>query len=135
MLQDSHEVAMNRRTFVASAGALLVEPLFSSMLSAQAKVSATAAAHHAKARAGASPADYTLKIAPCKLEITPGVTIETIAYNGQVPGPILRLTEGKPAKIDVLNASVDPHVVHWHGLASDSLYDGSMEEGSPMIPA
>jgi FtsP/CotA-like multicopper oxidase with cupredoxin domain len=135
MLQDSHEVAMNRRTFVASAGALLVEPLFSSMLSAQAKASATAAAHHARQHAGASPADYTLKIAPCKLEISPGVTLETIAYNGQVPGPILRLTEGKPAKIDVINASGDPDIVHWHGLAIDSLNDGAMEEGSPMIPA
>jgi len=126
---------MNRRTFVASAGALLVEPLFSSMLSAQAKASATAAAHHARQHAGASPADYTLKIAPCKLEISPGVTLETIAYNGQVPGPILRLTEGKPAKIDVINASGDPDIVHWHGLAIDSLNDGAMEEGSPMIPA
>ena len=26
-------------------------------------------------------------------------------------------------------------IVHWHGLAIDSLNDGAMEEGSPMIPA
>jgi FtsP/CotA-like multicopper oxidase with cupredoxin domain len=134
MRYDSPEVSMNRRTFVASAGALLAEPVFSSLLSAQANASG-AVAHKVKAPADVSPADYTLKIAPCKLEISPGVTIETVAYNGQVPGPILRLHEGKPVKIDVINASGNPEIVHWHGLAIDSLNDGAMEEGSPMIPA
>ena len=114
---------------------MLVEPLLNSMLVAQAKVSAVPSAQHAKPRADTSPADYTLKIAPCKFEISPGVTIETTAYNGQVPGPVLRLHEGKPVKIDVFNASRNPDIVHWHGLAIDSLNDGAMEEGSPMIPA
>jgi len=126
---------MDRRTFVASAGALLAEPLLRPMISAQAIASGAAATHHDKPRVDRSPADYTLKIEPCKLEISPGVTIETVAYNGQVPGPILRLHEGKPVKIDVLNASANPDIVHWHGLAIDSLNDGAMEEGSPMIPA
>ena len=31
--------------------------------------------------------------------------------------------------------STDADIVHWHGLAIDSLNDGAMEEGSPMIPA
>jgi FtsP/CotA-like multicopper oxidase with cupredoxin domain len=116
---------MNRRTFVASASGLLVEPLLSSLLPAQVK---------RLVRTATSPADYTLKIAPCKIEISPGVLIETIAYNGQVPGPILRMKEGKPVTIDVLNTSANPEIVHWHGLAIDSLNDGAMEEGSPMIP-
>ena len=36
--------------------------------------------------------------------------------------------------IDVTNATDSPDIVHWHGLAIDSLNDGAMEEGSPMIP-
>ena len=135
MFPDSHEVTLNRRTFVASAGAMLAEPFLHSMLRAQPSIAAPAAAQHAKPRVGASAAEYTLKIAPCKLEISPGVTVETIAYNGQVPGPILRLREGKAARIDVLNASSNPDIVHWHGLTIDSQNDGAMEEGSPMIPA
>ena len=78
-------------------------------------------------------ADYTLEIAPMNLEIGPGVTVKTIGYNGQVPGPILRLREGVPVRIDVTNSSPNPDIVHWHGLAIDSLNDGAMEEGSPMI--
>lgn len=83
--------------------------------------------------AAASRPDHTLRIEPTTLEIAPGVTVKTTAYNGQVPGPVLRLKEGVPVTIDVTNASANPDIVHWHGLAIDSLNDGAMEEGSPMI--
>ena len=62
------------------------------------------------------------------------MTVKTTAYNGQVPGPLLRLREGVPVIIDVTNSSANADIVHWHGLAIDSLNDGAMEEGSPMIP-
>lgn len=88
----------------------------------------------ASAPQAAAKADYTLDIAPATLEIAPGVSVKTIAYNGQVPGPILRLREGVPVQIDVTNSSANADIVHWHGLAIDSLNDGAMEEGSPMIP-
>jgi hypothetical protein len=61
------------------------------------------------------------------------VVVKTTAYNGQVPGPLLRVREGVPVTIDVTNASANSDIVHWHGLAIDSLNDGAMEEGSPMI--
>lgn len=80
-------------------------------------------------------ADHTLRIEPTTLEIGPGVNIKTLAFNGQVPGPLLRLREGVPVTIDVTNAGPDPDLTHWHGLAIDSLNDGAMEEGSPMIAA
>jgi FtsP/CotA-like multicopper oxidase with cupredoxin domain len=80
-----------------------------------------------------SKPDHALHIQPCSLEIAPGVTVKTTAYNGQVPGPLLRLREGVPVTIDVTNGSANPDIVHWHGLAIDSLNDGAMEEGSPMI--
>lgn len=113
---------MDRRSFLATAGAAL-----------------TSTALHAAVRktgavAGKTKADHTLRIAPTKLEIAPGVVIDTIAYNGQVPGPLLRLREGVPVTIDVTNNSPLPEIVHWHGLAIDSLNDGAVEEGSPIIP-
>ncbi len=89
------------------------------------------------AATGPSPAqgkpDYTLKIEPCSLELAPGVEVKTFAYNGQVPGPMLRVREAVPVTIDVTNACDHAEIVHWHGLAIDSLNDGAMEEGSPMI--
>lgn len=83
----------------------------------------------------AEKADYQLRIEPSTFEIGRGVEIKTLAYNGQIPGPLLRLREGVPVTIDVANTSKDDDIVHWHGLATDVQNDGAMEEGSPMITA
>jgi FtsP/CotA-like multicopper oxidase with cupredoxin domain len=77
--------------------------------------------------------DYTLRIAPLKLELGPGRIIDTFAYNGTVPGPLLRFREGQPVTIDVTNDTDIEDIVHWHGLHLPASMDGAMEEGSPMI--
>jgi FtsP/CotA-like multicopper oxidase with cupredoxin domain len=112
---------MKRRDFLASAGVMLAGRTLQAMMPAQSAAKA------------AGKADHTLRIEPCSIEIAPGVTIKTTAFNGQVPGPLLRLKEGVPVTIDVTNASDVADLTHWHGLAIDSLNDGAMEEGSPMI--
>jgi FtsP/CotA-like multicopper oxidase with cupredoxin domain len=113
---------MNRRNFLSTATAALAAQSLGKLLPAQ------------SARPVAKP-DQTLRIEPCTLDIGPGVSVKTLAYNGQVPGPLIRLREGTPATIDVTNSSAASDIVHWHGLAIDSLNDGAMEEGSPMIAA
>lgn len=79
------------------------------------------------------PATYSLSIDPITLEISPGVNIKTIAYNGQVPGPLIKVKQGAPISIDVTNNSGREDIVHWHGLRTDVINDGAMEEGSAMI--
>ena len=83
----------------------------------------------------AAPADYTIDIAAFELDVAAHRTIKTIAYNRQVPGPLLRLKEGRPVTIDVTNQTGNSEVVHWHGLFLPPAVDGAMEEGTPMIPA
>ncbi len=80
------------------------------------------------------PADHVIRIAPLALEIAPGKVVRTTGYNGSVPGPALRLPEGKPVAIDVVNDSGYPNLIHWHGLFIPSAQDGATEEGSPIIP-
>jgi FtsP/CotA-like multicopper oxidase with cupredoxin domain len=81
-----------------------------------------------------TPANVRLEIAPLNLEIAPKKIIHTVAYNGRVPGPLIRWPEGKPITIDVVNRTDVPEIVHWHGLWIPSEEDGAAEEGSPMIP-
>lgn len=78
--------------------------------------------------------DYRLVIAPVNVELGPHQLIRTTAYNSQVPGPLLRFKEGRPVTIEVSNQSLNAEVVHWHGLFLASEVDGSMEEGTPIIP-
>jgi FtsP/CotA-like multicopper oxidase with cupredoxin domain len=80
-------------------------------------------------------ADYTIEIAPYSLEIAAHRFIKTIAYNKQVPGALLRMREGTPVTVDVMNHSGNEEVVHWHGLFLPPEVDGAMEEGTPHIPA
>jgi FtsP/CotA-like multicopper oxidase with cupredoxin domain len=118
-LKANIPASINRREFLASTGMLLAGQALGSALPARAQAT--------------GKADHALRIEPCTLEIGPGVAVKTLAYNGRVPGPVLRLREGVPVNIDVTNASSDSDIVHWHGLGIDSLNDGAMEEGSPMI--
>jgi FtsP/CotA-like multicopper oxidase with cupredoxin domain len=114
---------MKRRDFLASAGVVAAHQSLFGLAGMKA------------AAKSAGKADHSLHIAPTTIEIGKGVSIKTIAYNGQVPGPLLRLKEGVPVTIDVTNASGVADLVHWHGLAIDPINDGAMEEGSPMIAA
>jgi FtsP/CotA-like multicopper oxidase with cupredoxin domain len=84
---------------------------------------------------GAAAADYTLEIAPYVAEVSPKHRYATLAYNGQIPGPLLRLRQGRPVTIDIHNRSAEADLVHWHGLYLPVPADGAVEEGSPMLAA
>jgi hypothetical protein len=81
----------------------------------------------------ATAPDYSLRIAPLRLELAPGKVIDTFAYNGTVPGPVLRLREGRQVNIDIRNDTDVDDIIHWHGLYFPATVDGAMEEGSPMV--
>jgi FtsP/CotA-like multicopper oxidase with cupredoxin domain len=78
--------------------------------------------------------DHTIRIGPVSIELAPGKTVKTTGYNGSVPGPVLRLREGRPVNIKIINEAGYPDIVHWHGLYLPAVQDGATEEGSPIIP-
>jgi FtsP/CotA-like multicopper oxidase with cupredoxin domain len=79
-------------------------------------------------------ADVTIHISVVEMEIAPRRIIKTTGYNGSAPGPVLRLREGQPVTVDVLNETKTPELVHWHGLFVPSEVDGAEEEGTPLVP-
>ena len=83
----------------------------------------------------APQADYTIHIAALSVELAPDKVIKTYGYNGTVPGPVLRLKEGRQVSINIVNDTDIDDIIHWHGLFVPSEVDGAMEEGSPMVPA
>jgi FtsP/CotA-like multicopper oxidase with cupredoxin domain len=125
---------LNRRQFLASGATAFAAKMMAQKLQPQTG-GPVATKGVATAQPRLQPADHTLTIGPCSLEISPGVVVKTIGYNGSVPGPMLRLKRGAPLSIDVVNKSGHPELVHWHGLTTDVENDGAMEEGSPMIAA
>src|SRR5579863_5394651 len=79
-------------------------------------------------------ADFSLQIAPMMVELAPQVVISTIGYSNKVPGPLLRMREGRLVTVDVLNDTDVPEYVHWHGLLVPSEVDGAEEEGTSPVP-
>lgn len=116
-VNDSPFVARRRTLLAGGAAGLLLRP---------------GAGRAVPAAALAGP--VTLRIAPTTVELAPGVTRRVLAYDGQVPGPVLRLPENRPAWVRVTNGSDAPELVHWHGLDVGAIPDGASEEGSTSIP-
>jgi FtsP/CotA-like multicopper oxidase with cupredoxin domain len=80
-------------------------------------------------------ADYTLRIQRAQVELAPQRVISTTTYNGQFPGPLVRLTEGRRVTVDIFNDTDVPEQLHWHGQTLPVDVDGAAEEGTPYIPA
>src|ERR1700745_1904752 len=80
-------------------------------------------------------ADYTVRIKAAPIEIAPNEILSTITYNGQFPGPLIRLREGREVTVDIFNETDTPEQLHWHGQIVSTDVDGAAEEGTPYIPA
>jgi FtsP/CotA-like multicopper oxidase with cupredoxin domain len=51
-----------------------------------------------------------------EIEIAPNVFFPAWTYNGRVPGPTIRATEGDRIRIEFINAGTHPHTIHFHGI-------------------
>jgi FtsP/CotA-like multicopper oxidase with cupredoxin domain len=80
-----------------------------------------------------APADVTIRIAPVLVELAPDHIISTVGYNGSVPAPVIRLREGQPVSVQLINDTDTPEQVHWHGQLVPSGIDGAAEEGTPFV--
>ena len=53
-----------------------------------------------------------------------GQTIRMFGYNGQIPGPLLKIEQNSIILVNVLNNLDVETTVHWHGLRLDNTFDG-----------
>ncbi len=67
--------------------------------------------------------EFSLTAAPTEVEIG-GQRVSAWAYNGQVPGPEIRVTEGDTLRIALANGLPEDTSIHWHGLAIPNAMDG-----------
>jgi FtsP/CotA-like multicopper oxidase with cupredoxin domain len=75
--------------------------------------------------------DYQLRIAPVAKRIGDD-TVRMLAYNGSIPGPVLRVKEGSDITVEVENQGDMEATVHWHGLRLENRYDGTHETQAPI---
>ncbi|MEJ3750905.1 multicopper oxidase family protein [Actinomycetes bacterium KLBMP 9797] len=68
---------------------------------------------------------FTLVAQPTRVRLASGRTIDAWTFNGQAPGPELRVRRGELVEVTVLNRLPDTGVaVHWHGVDVPNAEDG-----------
>jgi len=64
---------------------------------------------------------YDVTAIDVEIEIAPGIFFPAWTYNGRVPGPALRATEGEWLRVRFTNNGSHPHSLHFHGIHGASM--------------
>ena len=68
--------------------------------------------------------EFELRAAPATTPLFDGRLLDVWAYNGQVPGPILRVRLGEEVVVRLQNDLPQPTTIHWHGVRVPNAMDG-----------
>lgn len=76
---------------------------------------------------------YEVTIKPTSKKIFDDIPGETdlLGYNGQVPGPTIKVTKGTETVVRFVNEDSMEKVVHLHGSYSRAVFDGWAEDFIP----
>lgn len=69
-----------------------------------------------------------------KWEVLDGEFVEAWGYNGQYPGPEIRVKEGQKIRINLTNNLPEATTIHWHGLEVPNDQDGVPGVTQPDVP-
>ena len=72
----------------------------------------------------------TLVAQDAEVDIAPGKVVKMWTFNGTVPAPPLRFTEGENVTIKFINKTPIPHTIHFHGNHDDK-NDGVLPQVMP----
>ncbi|MGH2735715.1 MAG: multicopper oxidase domain-containing protein [Actinomycetota bacterium] len=75
--------------------------------------------------------EYEFQVVNKEIEVAPGVFFPAWTYNGRVPGPTIRATEGDRVRINLVNTTEHPHTIHFHGFHPSGM-DGVPGMGEAM---
>lgn len=76
---------------------------------------------------------YNLVAGPVKKEIG-GKTYTMLAYNGSIPGPLIKIAQGAEVTINFTNETGMKTLLHSHGVRLDNAFDGSQTTQEEMEP-
>ncbi len=81
-------------------------------------------AYPAQAPASTVTRHFELTAAPTTVQQFDGRLLDVWAYNGQVPGPVLRVRLGETIEVRLHNRLPQPTTIHWHGMRVPNAMDG-----------
>jgi FtsP/CotA-like multicopper oxidase with cupredoxin domain len=83
-----------------------------------------AAAYPTDAPPATATREFDLRAAPTTTKLLDGRALKVWSYNGQVPGPVLRVRLGEEVVVRLKNDLPQPTTIHWHGVRVPNAMDG-----------
>ena len=83
--------------------------------------------------ASANTVEVNLEAKIAKVEYAPGQEVEAWTYNGDIPGPLIRVKVGDRLVVHFTNNLPKPTTVHWHGLRIPIQMDGVPGHSQPEV--
>lgn len=78
--------------------------------------------------------EYEITAAETSLPLIDGGSLKVWAYNGQVPGPTLRVRLGETLRVKLTNKLPQETTIHWHGVRVPNAMDGVPHATQPPVP-
>lgn len=76
-------------------------------------------------REGTPDRKFTLTAEKKTVTLSSGKTVDAWTYNGQLPGPELRMKQGELVEVTLINRDIEEGAtIHWHGLNVPNAEDG-----------
>ncbi|SBS75454.1 L-ascorbate oxidase [uncultured Mycobacterium sp.] len=128
---------LTRRGFLAAGalGAALVACGRSTPATAPSGPRATAAIDAAEAARPHTGKTVTTRLTAGSADVDlGGIRAATLAYNAQLPGPLIRANAGDEIAVTVRNNLGHPSSVHWHGIALRNDMDGAAPATPDIAP-
>ncbi len=72
--------------------------------------------------------------APAEVTVFDGQVMKVWAYNGQIPGPTMRVRLGETVRVHFTNRLAQPTTIHWHGIRVPNSMDGVPDVTQPAVP-
>ena len=77
--------------------------------------------------------EFEIVAAPTSLTLLDGRSLDVWTYNGQVPGPTLRVRVGDTVRATLKNELPQPTTIHWHGVRLPNAMDGVPHVTQPPV--
>lgn len=77
--------------------------------------------------------EFAITAAPAQVTFPDGRQLAVWAYNGQVPGPTLRVRLGETVRATFTNHLAEPSTIHWHGVRLPNAMDGVPNVTQPPV--
>ena len=123
-------IVFNRRRLLMGQGALALSATLAPLFPAWAR--GAHGGHHGMATGPDATAGIGDALSGERIALTIGESrfavgkrsAAAVSINGSIPGPLIRLREGQPVRIDVTNRLHESSSIHWHGLLVPFQMDG-----------